>query len=254
MRNDIVNRRWRAVRRASRRGERPYCCGGRDHLCSSFWRGASAERNIRWPAPLGHFPWNGSFARDATEPAFALPDEPDSHNARMPVRDFLPMSQSEFSARVKGSAKRRGLARNTEVVLGNVGTHDDVPLLAAALQDAGRLVRDHAAWAFMRLRLEGGSARYRDRPRSSARCSTRCITSLRNAAASYGRTECQPGRMVGQQAPAAAVTSVDPGIADRVLAPLRFIGIRLNVQTPREQGYVPMNFDIERVGRAQSVT
>ncbi len=42
-------------------------------------------------------------------------------------------------------AKRRGLARNAAVILGNVGTSDDVPLLEAALTHDERLVREHAA-------------------------------------------------------------------------------------------------------------
>jgi epoxyqueuosine reductase len=61
------------------------------------------------------------------------------------------MSQNEFSARFKGSAmkraKRRGLARNAAVVLGNVGMDEDVPLLESALAHDEPLVREHAAWA-----------------------------------------------------------------------------------------------------------
>ena len=48
--------------------------------------------------------------------------------------------------------KRRGLARNTAVVLGNVGTSDDVPLLEAALAHDEPLVREHAAWVLARRR------------------------------------------------------------------------------------------------------
>ena len=66
------------------------------------------------------------------------------------------MSQHEFSARFKGSAmkraKRRGLARNAAVVLGNVGAPDDVPLLEAALQRDEPLVREHAARALRIMR------------------------------------------------------------------------------------------------------
>jgi epoxyqueuosine reductase len=53
-------------------------------------------------------------------------------------------------------AKRRGLARNGAVVLGNVGTTDDVPALEAALVHDEPLAREHAAWAFARLRPEPG--------------------------------------------------------------------------------------------------
>ena len=74
----------------------------------------------------------------------------------MLAREFLSMSQAEFSARFKGSAikraKRRGLARNAAVVLGNVGTRDDVPLLEAALAHDEPPVREHAAWALRIIR------------------------------------------------------------------------------------------------------
>jgi epoxyqueuosine reductase len=67
------------------------------------------------------------------------------------------MAQEEFSATYKGSpmkrAKLRGLKRNAAVVLGNVGTADDVAVLTRALDDAEPLVREHAAWALERLRL-----------------------------------------------------------------------------------------------------
>ena len=60
------------------------------------------------------------------------------------------------SVRFKGStlnrANRRGLARNAAVVLGNVGTSDDLPLFEAALQHDEVLVREHAAWAIAQVR------------------------------------------------------------------------------------------------------
>jgi len=100
-------------------------------------------------------PWNVSFASEVREPAFASRAGLDSRDARMLAREFLAMSQAEFSARFKGSAmkraKRRGLARNAAVVLGNVGTRDDVPLLEAARAHDEALVRDHAAWALSRI-------------------------------------------------------------------------------------------------------
>jgi epoxyqueuosine reductase len=48
-------------------------------------------------------------------------------------------------------AKLRGLKRNAAVVLGNVGTDDDVDVLTRALGDPEPLVREHAAWALARL-------------------------------------------------------------------------------------------------------
>lgn len=48
-------------------------------------------------------------------------------------------------------AKLRGLKRNAAVVLGNIGSSDDVPALVAALSVAEPLVREHAAWALGRI-------------------------------------------------------------------------------------------------------
>ena len=65
------------------------------------------------------------------------------------------MTQPEFSAAFKGSpmkrAKLRGLERNAAVVLGNVGTSEDVPVLQHALDDPEPIVREHAEWALRRL-------------------------------------------------------------------------------------------------------
>ncbi|WP_309670853.1 hypothetical protein [Gemmatimonas sp.] len=100
-------------------------------------------------------PWNVSFTTALREPAFAARDGLASRDARALAREFLTMSQSEFSARFKGSAmkraKRRGLARNAAVVLGNVGTMEDVPVLEAALQHDELLVRDHATLALRQI-------------------------------------------------------------------------------------------------------
>jgi epoxyqueuosine reductase QueG len=100
-------------------------------------------------------PWNLSFAREATDTAYAAREELDSNDARALARAFLTMSQTEFSARFKGSAmkraKRRGLARNAAVVLGNVGTSDERPVLEAALRHDEPLVREHAVWTLARI-------------------------------------------------------------------------------------------------------
>jgi len=71
---------------------------------------------------------------------------------------WMGMSQEEFSVRFKGSpikrAKRRGLLRNVAVALGNWGSPEAVPALAAALNDEEPLVRGHAAWALGRIGTE----------------------------------------------------------------------------------------------------
>jgi len=77
-------------------------------------------------------------------------------NAYPPLRWLLGMTEDEFRATYHGTpvlrAKRRGLARNAAVALGNVGTEDDVPALAAALTGHDEpLVRGHTAWALGRV-------------------------------------------------------------------------------------------------------
>lgn len=97
-----------------------------------------------------------SFAHKLTESAFALRDALDSGDARVLAREFLTMSQAEFSARFKDSAmkraKRRALALYAAVVLGNVGTSDDVPLLEVALQHD-----EHVPWVLRRIRASSNT-------------------------------------------------------------------------------------------------
>lgn len=106
-------------------------------------------------------PFNIKFAQELKEPAFATRELIADKDARTLARALLAMSQAEFSAAFKGSAmkrgKRRGLARNAAVDLGNVGTVDDLPALEAALEHDEPLVRQHAAWALDRLGLRTGA-------------------------------------------------------------------------------------------------
>jgi epoxyqueuosine reductase len=73
---------------------------------------------------------------------------------------LLSLSDDEFRRRFRGSpirrAKRRGFLRNVAVALGNSGSFEAVPALAAALLDHEPLVRGHAAWALGR--IGGGRA------------------------------------------------------------------------------------------------
>ena len=95
------------------------------------------------------------FASELRETAFAAREGLDSTDARATARALLTMSVTDFQQEFRGSsmkrAKRRGLARNAAVVLGNVGTSEDAPLLEAALAHDEPLVREHAAWALARL-------------------------------------------------------------------------------------------------------
>ncbi len=95
-------------------------------------------------------PWN-RFAQVSREAAFrARPG-----TVGMALRDYLAMSQEDFSAAFKGSpvkrTKRRGLLRNVCVALGNVGTPDDLPALTRAATQEEPLVAEHARWAIERI-------------------------------------------------------------------------------------------------------
>ena len=66
------------------------------------------------------------------------------------------MTEAEFRAVYRHTpvvrTKRRGLARNAAVALGNIGTDRDIPVLRRALTEHDEpLVRGHAAWALARL-------------------------------------------------------------------------------------------------------
>lgn len=94
---------------------------------------------------------NPKFVQITTEEAFW--PRAGVHGERL--IDLMGMDQAEFSRRFKNSpvkrAKRRGLLRNVAVALGNWGSVEAVPALAAALQDEEPLIRGHAAWALGRI-------------------------------------------------------------------------------------------------------
>jgi epoxyqueuosine reductase len=92
-------------------------------------------------------PWN-RFAQTTRESRF-LAEEDSSGRDRLHA--LLEISGPEFKRRFALSpilrVKRRGLLRNVCVVLGNIGTADDLPALRRAEQHEEPLVREHAAWA-----------------------------------------------------------------------------------------------------------
>ncbi|MEO7966070.1 MAG: HEAT repeat domain-containing protein, partial [Gemmatimonadaceae bacterium] len=101
-------------------------------------------------------PWNVRFARELPDDSpFAARDALGATDARTLASVLLRMSPTEFSASFKGSpmkrAKLRGLRRNAAVVLGNVGSTEDVPALLQMLSDSEPLVRGHVAWALGRI-------------------------------------------------------------------------------------------------------
>jgi epoxyqueuosine reductase len=100
-------------------------------------------------------PWNVRFAQELKVPAFAAREAVARKDARTIAREVLAMDDEAFRQSFSGSpmkrAKRRGLARNAAVVLGNVGTADDVEVLEHAAGDPEPIVRQHAAWALRRI-------------------------------------------------------------------------------------------------------
>ena len=103
-------------------------------------------------------PWNVRFARDMPNDSPYAPREVlAGKDARQLARDLLGMTQPGFGAALKGSpmkrAKMRGLKRNAAVVLGNVGTEDDVGLLEhVRVEEPDEMVRVHVSWALGRVR------------------------------------------------------------------------------------------------------
>jgi len=95
-------------------------------------------------------PWNVRFAQELEDAALAPREEIDA-------AEMLALDDAGFRERYRGTAvtraKRRGLARNAAVVLGNRGDRRALPVLErAATQDPEPLVREHASWAAERVR------------------------------------------------------------------------------------------------------
>jgi epoxyqueuosine reductase len=95
-------------------------------------------------------PYNVKFSRELREPAFA-PRAIVEQDVQSLARELLAMDDEAFRIAFRNSpvkrAKRRGLARNAAVVLGNIGDERAASALARASEDPDPLVREHAAWA-----------------------------------------------------------------------------------------------------------
>lgn len=108
-------------------------------------------------------PWNVKFAREAMLPAFApralFGDAADRDGTRALARRILMMSPADYASTFGGSAITRAklwmLQRNACVVLGNIGTSEDIAVLDGMRAHEHEQVREHAAWASRQLRRLG---------------------------------------------------------------------------------------------------
>ena len=102
-------------------------------------------------------PWNERFAqRLPDESPFGTRPAVGDKDVRTLAHELLSMTDEDFRNSFRRSpmkrAKLRGLKRNAAVVLGNVGTADDVAVIEHAVRDSDPLVREHADWALARVR------------------------------------------------------------------------------------------------------
>jgi epoxyqueuosine reductase len=100
-------------------------------------------------------PYNVKFAQELREPAFASRAVVGERDARSLAAELLAMDEDAFRSAFRKSpikrARRRGLARNAAVVLGNIGDARDATVLARASNDPDPLVREHTEWALDRI-------------------------------------------------------------------------------------------------------
>ena len=92
-------------------------------------------------------PWN-RHAGNAREIKLTPRPRPD-------LREMLTWDDARFRTEFRGTPifrlKRNRWLRNVAVVLGNIGTPDDLPALEKCSEDKDALVREHAAWALARI-------------------------------------------------------------------------------------------------------
>ena len=104
-------------------------------------------------------PWNVSFASELREEAFRpremFLDAGSREGTRALAREIVMMDAADYAVAFKGSAIKRAklwmLKRNACVVLGNVGTAEDLAVLEAMLAHEHEVVREQASWAIARL-------------------------------------------------------------------------------------------------------
>ena len=100
-------------------------------------------------------PWN-RHAQNAREIKLAPQPRPD-------LREMLAWDDTRFRSEFRGTPvfrlKRDRWLRNVSVVLGNIGTEEDLPALQNAGADPAPMVREHAVWATTQIRKRLGLGR-----------------------------------------------------------------------------------------------
>ena len=111
------------------------------------YRAAIGDRLFGCDACLDVCPWN-KWAVPTRESRFAVRGLP-------PLRDMLLWDAAIFEERMRGSPMRRlklpRFRRNICVVLGNVGTRDDLAALREVARGRDPMVAEHARWAIGRI-------------------------------------------------------------------------------------------------------
>lgn len=97
-------------------------------------------------------PWNVSFAKELTCEELS----PREDCSRPDLEELLGLNEDQFQERFRGSpikrTKRRGMARNVAVAMGNSGDQRFLPALQrAASSDPDAVVREHAIWALNKI-------------------------------------------------------------------------------------------------------
>ena len=96
-----------------------------------------------------------SFTTALREPTFAARAIFEENDTRALARELLMMEPDDYAATFRRSAIKRAklfmLKRNAAVVLGNVGTDDDLPTLQAISSDDYAVVGETTRWAIRRI-------------------------------------------------------------------------------------------------------
>jgi epoxyqueuosine reductase len=100
-------------------------------------------------------PWN----RHAANGAAAFPNDP--RMATLDPVELLSLSEGEFRRRFRGTSlfrtRRSGLLRNAAIVLGNIGTEENLRALQKAADDADPVIAEAARWAIGQIRRRASS-------------------------------------------------------------------------------------------------